>query len=287
MAQDDRVETLAGRPRGPSVLLRWSALAALGLLIGFIVHETRTIWAEWRNLQGELVQIERSNVIGYENINARPSFADKPNDWIHDEGESTLLWSGWKPGSGHGWFRVGRGEVDRARISNPMGRDVIQAIDWPIIEVGGGIRWERIPQDARVVGLEVAGISCAYPLLLLEKVEVVNDTVNDRPILVLNSPFVPAEKSCDVFDPMFKGQRLTMGLSGYLRDHKPVLYDRGTESLWVIEGNELKSFAGRLKGSALRRIQHPIPVAWNDWRSQHPRGRLVVGADRSRGVPTQ
>ena len=42
---------------------------------------------------------------------------------------------------------------------------------------------------------------------------------------------------------MFKGQRLTMGLSGYLRDHKPVLYDRGTESLWVIEGDELKSFA--------------------------------------------
>jgi hypothetical protein len=42
-----------------------------------------------------------------------------------------------------------------------------------------------------VAALDLEGIPSAYPLRVLEKVEVVNDEVRDRPFLVTFSPFIP------------------------------------------------------------------------------------------------
>jgi len=269
------------------VLTRFVAVALIVLLVGYIGMQARTLWGEWRDLRVELTRARNTTVVGYKDINPNPSYAACPGDWIRDEGESTLLWSGWKPGVGHGWFRVGRGELDAAHISGPIGRDVIQAIDHPVVEIGGGSRWGVIPWDTPVAGLMLDGVPCVYPLLVMRNVEVVNDVVHDRPILVIFRPFVPDDKAVMVYEPVVKGERLTMGSSGYLHDKKPLLYDRKTESLWVEQNSELTAIAGAMKGTRMARIAQPVLVNWADWRTQHPQSRLIVGADRSGGLPTQ
>jgi hypothetical protein len=273
------------RSWGSSPGVRAVAIAAMMALAGLIGFEVHSLWSEWRALQGDLERTRHTTVVGYVNINLNPSFAQRPPNWIHDEGEYTLLWSGWKPGVGHGWFRLGRGEIDPKRISGPMGRDVIQAIDSPLVEIGGGPRWERIPEDAPVVGLEIGGVPSAYPVLVLQKVEVVNDTIGPRSVLVALRPFEPLERSIDVYDPVLDRQRVTLGLSGYFQDGKPVLYDRATESFWLAEEDGLVAFAGHFKGSRLPRLGHLVPVTWDAWRTQHPHGRLIVGANRAPAPP--
>lgn len=261
------------------------AVAAMALLLVFVASQGRVLWAEWTELRRDMARVQRTAVIGYQNIHPRPSFALKPPDWIHDEGEFTLLWSQWD-GEGHRWFRVGRGEVDRQRISYPLGRDVIQAIDYPITEHGGGTIWSRIPNDAQVAGFTLAGTLSVYPIQVLDKVVVVNDVIADRPFLVTFNPLGDRDGPVHIYEPIVEGRRVTMGLSGYFQDKKPLLYDRGSESLWVeAEQGDLVAIAGRYKGSRMSAIEQHRPVAWADWRQQNPSSRLLVGADRSRTTP--
>jgi hypothetical protein len=37
---------------------------------------------------------------------------------------------------------------------------------------------------------------------------------------------------------------------------------------------------------ARTQIGQPVPVDWGTWRRRYPEGRLLVGADRSRVVPS-
>jgi uncharacterized protein DUF3179 len=294
MAGADLTPTLpeAAKPKGAPLLSKGLALGILALLLGYILVQVQSLWGEWRHLRRELDRARHSTVIGYVNINPNPSYAAIPPDWVHDEGDATLLWSGWKPDTGHGWFRVGRGEVEQQRLSRPIGRDVIQAIDWPLVEAPGGQRWERIPWDAQVAGVVLEGISTVYPLLLLRKVEIINDTVHERPLLVTylplgNRPLTLPELAMNVYDPVVAGERLTMGLTGYFHDQKPVLYDRRTESLWLEDEKALTAFAGRMKGTKIERIGKPDIATWSNWLSRYPQSRLIVGNDRSKGLPKQ
>jgi Protein of unknown function (DUF3179) len=271
------------RPGMTRILL----LVLLGLLMSYIVVQSRTIWAETEALWAEVSLTHATTIVGYVNISPNPSYAARPTNWIHDEGDQMLLWSGWKPGVGHGWFKVGLGEVDPDHISYPMGRDVVRAIDRPIVEVGGGPRWELIPSNALVVGMLVNDVPSVYPMLLLRKVEVINDEIDQRPFLITCTPFVPEREAVSVYNPMLDGRRVTMGLSGYFSDGKPILYDRGSESLWISKDGKLTAVAGHLKGSELPTVARPSPLHWSLWRTRYPESRLVIGADRSKGLPAQ
>ena len=127
------------------------------------------------------------------------------------------------------------------------------------------------------------GARWLIPWLLLSKVEAVNDTLNGRPLLVVHTPFQSAEESVDVFDPVVDGQRLTMGLSGHFQrpGPRPLLYDRETESLWVVRDHQMSCVAGTFKGKTLRRLQRCEPMSWSDWVDKHQESRLIVGAYRN------
>ena len=260
------VEEPAGAEQPPvrteaPILPRWLALATLGVLVLFVVVQGSILAREWFSLRTELQTVSDTVVVGYLNIMVNPSCAERPENWFHDDGEHTLIWAGWKHNVGHGWFRVGRGEVDQTKISARFGRDVLQAIDYPLAEISGGTIWSRVPASAQVFGVEVGELPSVYPLRLLDKVEVVNDQVGDRPLLVTFSPLLRIDQSVRVYDPVLDGRRLTMGLSGYFQDRSPLLYDRGTESLWIDSEKGLSAIAGSLKGSVLRAISRPVPAA--------------------------
>ena len=102
---------------------------------------------------------------------------------------------------------------------------------------------------------------------------------------MVTSPYNRDEERTVVYDPILDGHRITLGHSGYFHAGQPLLYDRGTESLWVNSGETLTAIAGKLKGQMLTRVTRLTPTAWADWRSRHPSSRLVVGDDRSRAMP--
>ena len=249
------------------------------LMIGGVGVGLDCLWSEWKNLNRERAASRESTTVGYENIQPRFVGDLPPAIWFVEEGDTIRLWASGRPRTGDGWFHLKKGEIDRSRLSGIFGKDVIPAIDRPLVEIGDGARWRRLNADVKVVGIQLNGMDCVYPLLLLEKVEAVNDLVWDRPYLVTISP---ASKSAavEVFSPLIDGKRVTMGMAGYFLDGEPILFDRKTESLWIRNAEGLKSFSGELKGTVLKRIARPAIVAWEAWRSLSS----PQPADRRRGT---
>jgi hypothetical protein len=235
----------------------------------------------------ELGKVRQSEVVGYPDIAPVSSYAQSPRDWFQNSGEESRLWWRWEGGVGHRWFRFTQGDIDRTRLSRPITQFVSRAIDFPLVEINGGKIWQRIPSESTVVGHTLEGLKCVYPTTVLGKVQVINDLVQDHPFLVVVNLFAPPENAFSIFDADLNGHRVTMAASGYFHDGKPLLYDRGTESLWFEEGDSLKAVAGKHKGIQLARIAHPAPVTWQAWRTQNRQCRLLVGADRSHGVPRE
>ncbi len=260
------------------------ALVLLFSLLGFIAYKTPQLIAEFRELQREQYQDVHTRIIGYEGINPYPMLARRPADWYHRDGDFTMIWATWERGVGHRWFRARDGEVERERLSWALGRDVFRAIDQPVVEVGGGERWNRIPSDSPVYGIATTTPPTVYPALVLQKVLVVNEQVESTPLLVLYTPLVDPEQAVDAFDPRHQNRRITMGTTGYLYGGRPLLYDRGTESLWAPDDTALVALAGPLRGASLARLAPMTLATWSDWQDQHPDSRLVVGANR-RGAP--
>lgn len=260
-------------------------LALLLVLMAFVAYKTPHLVAEIRALRQAWYDDAHSRIIGYEGINPRPSYARKPDDWFRHEGESTMLWAEWRDGLGHRWFRVGRGELERDRLSWAIGRDVLRAIDRPVFESDGGVRWERLPDDTPVFGHLHGPTPTAYPSLVLQKVMVVNEAAGEAPLLLVYTPHIPLEESVSTFDPRLDGRRITLGSTGYLYGVRPLLYDRGTESLWAQQDAELVAVAGPLRGSRLPASTPATLASWSDWQSRYPHGRLVVGADRREPPP--
>ena len=89
-----------------------------------------------------------------------------------------------------------------------------------------------VPSD-RVIGVEINGESRAYPLLVLNCHEIVNDTLGGVAIAVTYNPL------CDsivVFEREVAGETLEFGVSGLLYNSNLMMFDRRPdaqgESLW-------------------------------------------------------
>jgi hypothetical protein len=284
--QDDQLPAPAGGAL-VKVIARCATIGAIIVISGFAVAEVRSLWKQWSQLQIEIGGAGKSQVIGYRGIAPLASYAEGPGEWYRQEGDESLLWAKWEAGVGHQWFHFRNGDIDRAHLSRPKTIFVSRPIDYPLIETAGGEIWQRIPPESAVVGHTLLGLKCVYPVLVLGKVQVVNDVVQDHPFLVVNNAFASSEKACSIYDANLNGQRVTMAATGYFHDGKPVLCDRGTQSLWLERDECLTAVTGGHRGTKLARVAHPAPVSWKIWLSQNQMSRLLVGADRTRGVPVQ
>jgi hypothetical protein len=269
------------------IMPRGLTLAAIILVSVYLQAEARNLWREWVMFQEEVHESQRNAFVGYIDIAPDNNCAKPPPTWLRNEGEQSLLWSGWRHGVGHQWFRFQRGEIDPARLSAPRGELISRAIDYPLVETRGGRIWQRIPSEALVVGHTLEGQHCIYPLLILEKVQVINDIIGGRPYLIVANLLAPEHRAITVFKADLDGRRVTMAASGYFQDGKPLLVDRGTESLWLEQNKSLRAVAGKLRNTPLQRMGSLIPVTWSSWLSRNRQGRLLVGADRSHGIPKE
>lgn len=84
------------------------------------------------------------------------------------------------------------------------------------------------PNDL-ILGFEHNGDARAYPLLILNWHEIVNDDIGGREVVVT---YCPLCRSGIVFDREVDGKVLSFGNTGSLYESAMVMYDRETESYW-------------------------------------------------------
>ncbi len=258
------------------------ACVAILPLLGFIGQSGHQLWGDFNALRQDHESVRTSEVVGYIDINPCPTFARSPDGWIHTEGGTTQLWAGWQKGKHH-WFEFGTDDFDPRQFTMPMGQDSIRAIDVPLLETRDGEHWVRVPAEARVASFGSGSSVVAYPWTILDKVEVVNDQFDGRPVLIA---FMPVEEKTSMYETTLDGKPITFGLAGYFLGYQPVLYDRGTESLWTQRDQAMVAIAGTRKGASLKLISRVELVSWSDWKAEHPDGKLLIGADRSKPKPS-
>jgi hypothetical protein len=171
---------------------------------------------------------------------------------------------------------VDLGEV----LATGVGRDGIAAIRAPKAEsIADADRWLVDREPVQIV--EVNGEVRAYPLQIVIRHEIVNDTLGGEPVLVTYCPLcntaLSFERRVGIRIPEF-------GTTGTLRISNLVMYDSETESFWQQATGD--AIAGELAGSRLR----PIPsrlTSWGSFKAAHPDGTVLsrdTGFDRDYGV---
>lgn len=257
-------------------------VAAIIPLLGMVAWQGPNLWKEWKSLQVDRAAMKASALVDYIGISPAPQYAEPPKNWMHDEADKTLLWSGWDRSMGHNtWFISGKADLDHSLLVGPQGRDVQRAIDRPIVEINRGVRWERLPDEAPVVRLGLGDSMTVYPMAVLQKVLIINDQLAKHSVAVIYTASTETDGYVNVYDAAVGSSRLTFGTSGYIYNKHPLLYDRSTESLWLCDGESMRALSGHFKGTSLSRRARPDVETWSSCRSEHPRMRLVIGADRS------
>jgi hypothetical protein len=160
-------------------------------------------------------------------------------------------------------------------IPAPDPRDLIPPIDDPVFAPVSETVW--IEDREPGVLLEMGEDARFYPLAVLTRHEIVNDTMGGIPVAVT---YCPLCNTAVTFDRRLNGEVLRLGVSGLLRNSDLVMWDNLTESLWQQITGE--AIVGELAGETLEMLPAAI-VRWADFRDAHPQGQ-ALSSDQGFGI---
>ncbi len=160
-------------------------------------------------------------------------------------------------------------------LSGGPPKDGIPAIDGPgfvgVAEEG------RIGPREPVIALEIEGsVPRAYPIRYLMWHEIVNDTVDGRPVAVT---FCPLCNSGMTFDRRVRGQVLSFGVTGKLRNSDMVMYDRESQSWWQQATGV--GIVGDMTGVELTALPSWME-SWAEFSTRNPDGLVMAQPASSR-----
>ncbi len=153
-------------------------------------------------------------------------------------------------------------------ISGGPPKDGIASIDAP--EFVAVAEATDLAATEPVIGLVVAGDARAYPLRILIRHEIVNDTVGGIPVAVT---YCPLCNSAVVFDRRVAGEATEFGTTGKLRNSDLVMYDRTTESWWQQFLGE--AIVGVRTGTRFKVLPARLE-SWERFAARFPEGRVLV-----------
>ncbi|MBI5668604.1 MAG: DUF3179 domain-containing protein [Chloroflexi bacterium] len=160
-------------------------------------------------------------------------------------------------------------------ISGGVPRDGIPPIDAPIFEsLEDAGQWLQ-PQSP-VIAFELDEEARAYPLAILTRHEIVNDTIAGIPVAVT---FCPLCNSAIVFKRTVDGQTLRFGVSGLLRNSDLIMWDDQTQSWWQQFTGE--GIVGAYTGAQLELLPS-LMVGFGQFAAQYPEG-VVLSRDSGFG----
>ncbi|MFC7203474.1 DUF3179 domain-containing protein [Haloferax namakaokahaiae] len=152
-------------------------------------------------------------------------------------------------------------------------KDAIPAITSPSFSTDWS-GFDEVPVELEdsfeVVGVELDGISRAYPLAVLNWHEIVNDTFDGRPVVVT---YCPLCGSAVVAERVVAGDTVYFGVSGLLWMSDLVMYDDRTNSLW----SQVLATAIRGERTGDRLSLLPATIStWGEWKASHPETEVLV-----------
>lgn len=158
--------------------------------------------------------------------------------------------------------------VDLSEFILLLPRESFPIIDYPSfvgIDTGMRMFFEHEP----VISVEIDGQAKAYPLAMLTRHEMANDTLSGIPILPTYCPLCNASI---VYDRRFGGGVLEFEVSGMLRKSDMVMFDRQTETWWQqLEGHGL---VGDYAGEYLNVIPSLV-ISVEEFFTTYPDGRIL------------
>jgi len=155
------------------------------------------------------------------------------------------------------------------RFGGP-GKDGIPSIDTPKFKTAAEMM--ELKDTDYVMGINLNGITKAYPVKILNWHEIVNDQFDNEAIVITYCPLCGSGMA---FKATVNGKRLEFGVSGLLYNSDVLLYDRESESLW----SQIKAEAvsGEMLGVKLKIV--PIQyTTWINWKTNNP-DTLVLDFD--------
>ncbi|MDQ7030047.1 MAG: DUF3179 domain-containing protein [Ardenticatenia bacterium] len=153
-------------------------------------------------------------------------------------------------------------------ISGGVPKDGIPAIDDPVfVRVEEANAWLN-PMEP-VIFFSLGNDARAYPIQILIWHEIVNDVVDEVPVLIT---FCPLCNTAIAFLRTVNGQVLDFGTTGLLRYSNLIMYDRQTESWWQQITGE--AIVGELTGTTLDFLPASI-ISWEEFKSIYPEGQVL------------
>ena len=142
-----------------------------------------------------------------------------------------------------------------------------------------------------VMGITLEGESRAYPIGLMSRYEIANDTLGGQPVAVTFCAHCNTGVAFrrTVEDKEGQSNELSFEVSGQFLDEALVMVDRETGTLWA--QSRLKAVQGPLEGQELKLLT-ASQVPWQEWVKANPDTTLVIDeeaastqADRSFQLP--
>ncbi len=148
-------------------------------------------------------------------------------------------------------------------------RDGIPSLTNPKFVTAGDA---KLRSGDRVIGVAHNGVAKAYPLLIMNWHEVVNDLFGEVPVAVTYCPLCYTGMA---FLARHEGERMFFGVSGLLYNSDVLLYDWDSESLWSQIGQHAVS--GPRVDTPLKLLPS-LNTTWGDWVARYPE-TLVLSSD--------
>ncbi len=158
------------------------------------------------------------------------------------------------------------------------GKDGIPSIDFPKFLNASDSEANFLNDDDLVIGIVNGNEAKAYPHLILDWHEVVNDKLNDQFVTI---SYCPLTGTAFGWRSEANGAKSTFGVSGLLYNTNLILYDRNTDSNW--SQLELKCVNGTLIGDEPV-LESVVETNWGTWKKLYPNTKVLsleTGFDRN------
>jgi len=166
-------------------------------------------------------------------------------------------------------------------VDGGPGPDGIPSIDSPLFTQSFSSTLIQ-PKDL-VVGLNIDGVTKAYPHSILNYHEIVNDriSINEEKQDVTLS-FCPLSGSAVLWNALAGSADTSFGVSGLLYNANLILYDRETQSLWS------QMLEQAISGPELQRVPEKIQLVetiWATWLAMYPETFLLMIEETESSFP--
>lgn len=285
MTNPSAVSAITTRPTSRSAArLALYAIIVIAAGAGLWFGVGRPLWAEYQKLQTESKASEDTVPVGYIGLNYRRSYNDRPLHFHNVVDGRKTLFAAKGEGGVIEVYDVTEAAFDPQCLQGGFGRDSIPGIDYPIIDPPDAAQGRTLRGRQPVAGMALKSGPRAYPEDLMAKIEIVNDQDGTTPLLVV---YDRRAKTALAFERTINGVATSFGTTGYSCEQRPLLYDRKTQSLWLLGDDGLACVNGPQKGTKAPLYLKAKTTAWSDWKADHPTSSVLVGNDRKKPIPTE